>query len=1108
MAITDLKTANLTSILNIKDPLKSTNPLDVAIALSDVQLNAMSDSGYGSLAEKLKEIRDKIWERDSQKSNRPHTQERVAAENAEKRAAVNKIISSLTEDEKPVFLESYARMGNLYEIACMTARSNYLEAVRNNSDKTKNTPPGGIEELVIKFFEKTDNGDKKISDLVAAVNRPVFEMIFTAHPTNLNSLESMAALRNVAQALESGGDKNKIAKAVAQYQATPITNLDKNGNVKNLTVRDEIENMLYSLGNIYEDLPNIYKLYDGALAKKADERNDNYNPTDLQLQTRLGAWGSSGDKDGNKSVNAETTLEAIALHTRAALTHYSKDLEAIKDNRLHDWKRELALKEQAMGALLPEIEKLREDAKNSMDGKGGVSATDLSKRFDDLSEQLKAVRDGLDANKFAESLKVSYEATKDQKTLDLLRRVRTFAFNFGKIEYRETAVEYARAMGAIISCYDKLSPAEKEQKLTAILTETGKTPAQIFAEHKDKIIAGGAGKKYSDDDAMPIAYASIKRMQLARDFPEMIKDNVLAECGQLPDGVKPDADGKNVASQGVANLLEAQFLQRAVDDGKGNRAKLWVVPLFEEADTMKHIDDIMRKAYHNEAYRNQLETVKEHSGESELTQQVMVAHSDNARRSGVQAARGFIHDAHKKLRALGSELEAEGLKINTQFYEGGSISDAYRNGVRAISANVNAFGIHDFAKFTFQGGDLPNYFNHPESTRRIIDRSIAHQAGCLAGISDIEGKTNNVIDDVAILAMTRTYDDYLNQDFDDEKKKDASGGWVKENLQKLLALLDYNSWVQVSNMSSRAAARKAGGDGGEAPKKLEFAKVAKQGVGAIDSAGVDMRTIGFSMTQQVGGMLPTWVGATNLEKYLNDAVSAKYDQISRKPEANRSEEELEFLDKLKTDDSGKLRPDQIRFIYEKSPAFRDGQDKAAAGMVISDLDTTKKIITNHMKNFYLKNVKWDAADNKEEMATNAANRIIENYSYWEHIQKTYNKAVELTHAALTGKPFNASNLDNAAIVKKMKDDGFAHMADGGFDNKFGYRDVLFDWRLNDKNLFDKDELAKEDGKQFGLSRLFAAAIQPFTHGRWLDWSDPTLAKHRKDSELQAVAARG
>jgi len=1057
--------------------LQSEDSMKIALELSDMQLIAMNTPEEREVSYKLKEVRDAMWG-DSRKNLKPMS-------DAKKKDVLENTIKKLQDPkQKALFLESYAKMGYLYEIGSITARENYLENMRNDPDKT---PPGGVQEFV------KNNQDKSVSELAEHLSTPVFEVVMTAHPTNVNSLDSIKLQREIAKAIKKG-DEKEIMDAVEKYQHTQILH-QVDGKDTNLSVRDETKNILYFMGNIYEDLPKVYEHYDDVLNKQAEKNGEKYNKLDLNLQTRLASWGSSGDKDGNAKITAETTLEAIALHTKEALTRYSEDLAKIPE--MNGWKEKFdeklkALDEKNPDSLLGRISKLCDTAKAKTD-----TPENLSKRFDALSDELTELRKDLDSKKFAEDLT---EVTKKddqvgQDALSLLRRFKVFGFVFGTIEYRETAEEYTRVVGEIlkerIPNYEKLPPEEKAKQLTEILGEENNTASTLLKQKIEGIVQNGAAREYDKNDPLPITYHTIKRMELARDFPDILQNNVLAECGKIElkgeNGEHKEPTKEQASAQGVANFLEAQFLQRSVEkDGK--RALMGIVPLFEERDTMMYVSDIMEAAYKNPEHKKQMEEVSKRDGKP-LTQQVQIAHSDNSRRSGVQAARGYIHDAHKKLRALGDRAD---IKVHTEFYEGGSISDAYRNGVRAISANVNSFQTHDFAKFTFQGGDLLNYFNNPYSTERIFDRSIGHQAGHLFKngsyhvdkLDDDKRVPNDVVDDVAIAAMKLTYSDYEKKDF------------VKENMAKLMTLLDYEGWNAVANAGSRAPSR--GGSTEEKKDKIAFGKVKEIGIGAIDSVGIDkIRTIGYSMTQQVGALLPTMIGADKLETYLNDEVKNKCEQIEVKSESDRTADEKEFLQKLKIEEGNKLSPKQIKFIYEKSPTFRDGQDKASAGIAISDLDATEKLLKKHVKNYLLN--KTDISEAEKPQAEQIANDAVDNFDYWDRVKKTYKDAASLTYQAVTGNPMNNNNYDNAQISSMMKK-ALPNMKDD-FTNKLGYRDFLLSIRAANDNMFDKGK-QNEDPANFHYDRLWAAAIQAVTHGRWLGASDPTVYRSQAQENGQ------
>lgn len=1084
-----------------KDLLKDTHALRIVTELSNIQITDIRDSGNRLVADHLAKIRDAIWGEVSIVGGQVFDKEPKSKEQIQK--VFEEELNGLDDKQKELLIESYAKMGHLYEIATISARSNYFKDIKNDP-RDRAVAFGGIEEFIYNDEQNELDAAKKgntkkaitLDEWIEKLNQPVFEMTFTAHPTNVNGLESMKAQREICKALESG-DKDSLKLAIKKYQETPL--LHDGG--KNLTVHDETANTLFFLGNIFDDLGKSYKQFDDTLSAKAVREKTEYDPTKLDLKTKFGAWGSSGDKDGNKNVTAETTLEAIAMHTQAAISKYNESLEKINAPELDDWKEKLANKKNLINELMPEIEALSKDAKETMTGKSTINPVVLADRFDDLSRKLVDIRVGLDEKglkEFTGDLEKSYKETKDENTLTLLRQARTFGFTFGKIEYRETAEEYERVVGELLKSnvpnYDTLDPEDKLNKITAVLKKEGNTAAGLLRQQIGEIVKNGAGKAYSDDDAMPIAYHSIKRMELARDFPDMIKDNVLAECGQLNlkdrNGKPVEPTEQQAAAQGVSNLLEAQFLQCAVQQGE-KRAKLGVVPLFEEPDTMKHIDKIMGTAYENDAYKDQLAVIQAERGKDHLVQQVQIAHSDNARRSGLQAARAYIHEAHKKMR----ELE-EKSGIETEFFEGGSVSDAYRNGVRAISANVNSFGLHKFAKMTFQGGDLLNYFNHPDSTSRLFYRQMSHQASWIK--KDESGKwvtqepektifeleeekrnktkdrtPNEVFDEVATTALKNMLHDYQKNDFTQDK------------IGTFLGILDYDKEVANSNSSSRAGGRGIVGEAIDAiaDTAKKFLKIAAVKIDKV-------RTIGFSKAWQNNGIVPSWIGSKELREELEKYTKDKYLLLVQESglreltddEKNFQKSVAETLND--TENKSFLNPKLINKFYNKSNTFRDAQDRAAFGLALSDMNASQKIIDNKLSRINPEDT--ESLDNKDK-----------GIEYFARVKDTFEAAASLAYEAITGKDYiidapKGVAERNEEIGKKLITKALPNL-NGEFIRKKNYGDFIMWLRSEHSDIFDNPNLA----------RTAICAGDIVNHGRWLGASDNTYIESRR-SNLPAM----
>ncbi len=1004
------------------------NHLQLARDLSDVlfdTIRADESLGGANIADRLTRIRNVVW---------PDT----ASDKTAMHRVFREVLQGLNPNQKTQLLEAYARMGHVYEIAGLAARHHFLEAHRKTATDD-----------VEAFIAKQDDAATAVEKLA----QPVFEVVMTMHPTNTHSIESMQAQRELLKAAEAGNAIH-IRSAIEAMAGTPVLH-QQDGRDSNFTVRDETAVVLHYLDNIYEDLPKAYERFDEALAHKFP----GYRPLDLKLNLRLGSWGSAGDKDGNNSVTADTTLEAIAMHTAEIVDRYKNDLQGIHNAAITSWRDQLTNHSKQLQGIEVKLSQLRQQGNVLRKNPGVIGASAWDARFDALSHQLAEIRQHLDPTRFESDLTQAYEADHNPKILEMIRKVRTFGFGFSKIEYRETSKEYSRVVAALVDGYDRLPPEQRVAKLTELLTAAGNQPEKLLASAREKIVREGAAQGYSKTDAMPIAYHTMKRMELARDFPDMIQDNVLAECGRINGN-----GGHDVMAQGTANILEAQFVQRMTGEKDGKRPLLGIIPLFEEPDTMKSIDRIMKAAYENKAYRQHMDALAPRNG-GQPTQQVQIAHSDNARRSGLLAARAYIHEAHKKMRALNEE---HGIK--TQFFEGGSLSDAYRNGVRAVSASVNAFDLHDFIKFTFQGGDLVNYFSAPSSTVRLLTRNITHAANRFDKVDgrwSIRNRStkgarapNVILDEIAIEALKKTLDDYQRDDF----KKDTMG--------VLLAALDYHGETKAGNRGSRAAAR----------GQLAFGTVNGVQAGALVPVDIeDVRTIAFSEAWQHAGIMPSWIGSQNLAAHLLEGVQNKLSLIGLSPKPPAEQEFLDGFGNL-ADGSTQLSPAQIHTFYEQSPTFRDAQDRSAFALAMTDPESLRWLEKRL--------IKMSRGVDGDNLAL-----ISKAEDYRRHIESTRGKAAELAGMALTQQEAPQGGLTGSARVHMAT--SLPHLVDD-MERKSNYRDFLLYIKIKGGGL---------DDHQRGVIHNAGDTV---VHGRFLAaddlaYGDALLRKSRVEMAARAAA---
>jgi phosphoenolpyruvate carboxylase len=352
------------------------------------------------------------------------------------RAAEAALLAITNPKERDFCLRFMARAGHLYQIAAQASAAGYMA--------TMNTNP-------VADFLKAEGRRPytNAKQAVEALNKPAFELTLTAHPTNTSSVPSMMEERSLGLALQAmqtdSGATIPLRDAMKSYANSDIVPM-KDGRPRNISVLEETDYMLHYLVTAYEELPALYKPYDDALSKLKD-----YNQHDLKLKVKFHSWGSSGDKDGNKNVNAASTLYAIAAHYDTMLEMYARDLNylatdkqgadskiTILDPELQAWDARIRTAREAAASA-------RFFAKEAFTGKKPVSAQELEKKQQELATAVSA----LDQNALLQALdnyphKPNIDVGRTQRALDTTRRLRTFGFTLGHLEYRETSEVFTR----------------------------------------------------------------------------------------------------------------------------------------------------------------------------------------------------------------------------------------------------------------------------------------------------------------------------------------------------------------------------------------------------------------------------------------------------------------------------------------------------------------------------------------------------------------------------------------------------------------------------------------------------------------------------------------
>jgi phosphoenolpyruvate carboxylase len=891
--------------------LGSTRHDIVFLALSNAYFEQLENSEKTrELVPLLKELRGEIWPKDL--PNNYDYRDRI-----DKRQKAYQGILNRLDSEHPRrfqdFIIEVTKLAHLYEMGGMLARGNFFA---EDISAGKQIPHGAGDFILNECKGIT------IAETVARLNRPILEETFTSHPTNNNTLETMNALRKIAIAATALHKDDNSENAIAFQESIARLAKAKLVPEKNHSVNGETREMLNFLENVYHDLDGTYRHFDRALEQKAElERKAGngsgiYNPLDLQLQIRFNSWGSSGDKDGNPNVNADTTLEAAYTHTARMSKLLAHDLQKIGNRELDEWQRKLADNTAKLNEIRHEIEyKYR---KKEVPLPQAV--------FDDYSVRLSdLIYDKAALEKAAVHAYASMPGDNEKKheLLMFIRRNRIFGPHMGKLEYRETSEEFSKIMPLLLKHleqplekpYGQMTDKERETLLTKILQTPGKARSLMNAA-RPEIEREGFGYNFENEPYKKreaIAYHTIKRLELARDHPTLVSNHVLAEC------------------EGVSNKLELQLLMEALPNAQGQKPTLGIIPLYEKPETMRRIYEIESDSYANPAYKRHLqEFAAAHPEETingEPTQQYMIAHSDNFKRGGSSAA-GDIDKAHRDARAAGEKAG-----VHSFPYEGKSESDVSRGGVRSSTALASQFGLCAMNKGTEQGLDMHNNYGTPHSTERKLTRNIAHAA---KHYDDPLPKTDLRQDPysfLAIGALQKTLDDYRENIF------------RPESIGVILANTGFGQREMGGGNTGTRKQRDPKKIFVEIPvphafdykDKMQFGKV----VGATEMWVADpenIRTISFTEGLSHAGVYPTWLGTRTIQESIKGMAAETLEVLKEKKELTPAEVKLQghLEHTLKR---GHITPALVRAIYTYSPTMRSKIDYMAFGIAMSNLET-------------------------------------------------------------------------------------------------------------------------------------------------------------------------
>jgi phosphoenolpyruvate carboxylase len=422
---------------------------------------------------------------------------------------------------------------------------------------------------------------------------------------------------------------------------------------------------------------------------------------------RIGSW-MGGDRDGNPSVTAEVTREALRSYREAILEHYRDRIQilierlTISDRRIptsetldasieRDFATLPELRERVDGrntseryriklnAIMIRIEAtLEEERRSAEQGTLGGYANVRA-----MSADLELIRDSLNEN--------GASRMAGGALAKLIEELDVFGFDFVSLDIRQNQSKHRQARSELICPVDGPLEALPLSKQRAFLEEV-----------------------ILSDDTI-----SIPDSGLSGDAQEVMDTLRFVSSLPLPPEGRSTRDLVISDTENAVPVLELLALCRQVglvrpSGPSGFESDVNIVPLFESIGSLRGAAVSMDRLYRSSAYRRQLEA-------RGMRQQVMLGYSDSMKDGGYLAACAVLEQVQ---RELAEQAEKEGVRLEFFHGRGGTIARGGGPTHRAILAQPNGT-VNGRIKLTEQGEVIASKYGTRSSAAYHLELMLA-----------------------------------------------------------------------------------------------------------------------------------------------------------------------------------------------------------------------------------------------------------------------------------------------------------------------------------------------------------------------------------------------
>jgi len=440
--------------------------------------------------------------------------------------------------------------------------------------------PGSVRHLL----NNLDTAEERAL-LLEKIRHFSLRLVLTAHPTQFYPGKVLGIINDLGKVIQ-GNDLEQIRLLLLQLGKTAFVNREKP------TPYGEAIGLGWYMENVFFNaLPDILFRMLRALGQDVTTFE---NPRLLAL----GFW-PGGDRDGNPSVNADTTLLVAARLRDAVLRGYYRNIRDLK-RRLtfrgtEDW---VALAEEKIYNTIyhPERVKVYHTCRELL--------TDL----DEARRTLINDHDGL----FLDDLDI------------FILKIRVFGFYFASLDIRQDSRKHGEVWNTILQNWNEKFPwynpddfhaADEDTKINRLLTTKFRLDENDYAD--------------------PFVKETVRSF---RAISEIQLNNGELGCHRYI--ISNCQSALNVAE--VLALAQLCLHPTPTADGAGAEVRLDIVPLFETIDDLAACGQVMHQLYTNPHYAD-------HLAARGNVQHIMLGFSDGTKDGGYLRANWSIYRAKEEL---------------------------------------------------------------------------------------------------------------------------------------------------------------------------------------------------------------------------------------------------------------------------------------------------------------------------------------------------------------------------------------------------------------------------------------------------------------------------